>query len=193
LGIERSYVMINVFLYSVYGQGGGERHKKDPGIIAYRNRWLQALLIGSRVRAVIAFGGLADLAWKQWKETPDGDASDVAFLVAMHPTYPEGSSKGDPDKLAEATQRLLVNWNEALESLAAVITEPDVVRPLKLYGTQFEPEDYREIPEMDLPAGLPSWMRGRGGWASRKGETPEEKRATLVVQVPRDFMEGSMS
>src|SRR3954466_415061 len=26
LGIERSYAMVNTFLYSVYGQSGGERH-----------------------------------------------------------------------------------------------------------------------------------------------------------------------
>ena len=158
LGIETSYVMINVFLYSVYGQGGGERHKKDPGIIDYRNRWLDALLIGSRVQAVVGFGGLADLAWKQWKETSDGSAWEVAFTEAMHPTYPEGSSKGDREKLAEATRKLLANWNEALESLAPRISEPDVVHPLKPYGTEFQPEDYREIPEIDVPAGLPSWM-----------------------------------
>src|SRR5512132_3747842 len=32
LGITRSYVFINSFLYSVYGQGGGTRHIADPGI-----------------------------------------------------------------------------------------------------------------------------------------------------------------
>src|SRR5213083_1099827 len=29
LGIDRSYVMINTFLYAVYGQRGGERHRTD--------------------------------------------------------------------------------------------------------------------------------------------------------------------
>src|SRR5205809_2015371 len=37
LGIDRSYVIINTFLYSVYGQWGGNQHKNDAGIIAYRN------------------------------------------------------------------------------------------------------------------------------------------------------------
>ena len=32
LGIERSYVFINTFLYSVYGQSGGTRHIDDPAI-----------------------------------------------------------------------------------------------------------------------------------------------------------------
>ena len=27
LGIDRSYLMVNTFLYSVYGQAGGEQHK----------------------------------------------------------------------------------------------------------------------------------------------------------------------
>ena len=45
LGITRSYVMVNTYLYSVYGQGGGERHKDDPAITAYRNRWLDKLLV----------------------------------------------------------------------------------------------------------------------------------------------------
>src|SRR6187397_2183837 len=44
LGITRSYVFINAFLYSVYGQGGGTRHIADPGIVRYRNRWIDAIV-----------------------------------------------------------------------------------------------------------------------------------------------------
>src|SRR5712692_4394558 len=40
LGITHSYVMINTFLYSVYGQAGGTKHQHDAGIAAYRDRWL---------------------------------------------------------------------------------------------------------------------------------------------------------
>src|SRR5216684_1689188 len=36
LGIDRSYVMINSFLYSVYSQSGGSSHINDPGIATYR-------------------------------------------------------------------------------------------------------------------------------------------------------------
>src|SRR5215472_278477 len=35
LGITRSYAMVNTFLYSVFGQQGGERHKNDPKIAGY--------------------------------------------------------------------------------------------------------------------------------------------------------------
>src|SRR3954465_8121179 len=35
VGVTSGYVMVNTFLYSVYGQGGGERHADDPAIAAY--------------------------------------------------------------------------------------------------------------------------------------------------------------
>ncbi len=63
LGIDSSYVMINTFLYSVYGQGGGDRHRNDPVIAAYRHRWLDALLAGSSVEVVVALGVLAEQAF----------------------------------------------------------------------------------------------------------------------------------
>lgn len=185
LGIDRSYAMVNAFLYSVFGQAAGERHKDDPAIAEYRNRWLDALLVDSAVRTVVAFGRLAGLAWETWKETPPGQAADLTFVQCFHPTFPESSSKGDPQKRAEATQRLLGNWNQALEVLAPAIEDPDTPRPLEPYGSTFSPGDHASIPEFDLPAGLPSWMRGPAGWARRRGATRDEKRATLLVRVPK--------
>ena len=32
VGLSTGYVLVNTFLYSVYGQGGGERHADDPAI-----------------------------------------------------------------------------------------------------------------------------------------------------------------
>ena len=72
LGIQRSYVMVNTFLYSVYGQGGGSRHDDDEAIAAYRNAWLDALLVGSQVTTVASLGQLAAQAYKMWAATqPD--------------------------------------------------------------------------------------------------------------------------
>ena len=53
LGIDHSYVMINTFLYSVYGQGGGERHKDDAGIAGYRNKWLDKLANAKQARPTV--------------------------------------------------------------------------------------------------------------------------------------------
>jgi uracil-DNA glycosylase len=197
LGIDRSYVMVNTFLYSVYGQGGGERHKDDQQIARYRNKWLDALLVDRQVEAVVALGRLADIAFTAWKQTPRGAATDVAFRAITHPTYPESASGSGQLTRAEAMAKMLDNWNEALPVLSAAITTPDVARPLELYGNELLPTDRSPIPEEDLPAGVPPWMRAVESWAVRKNvdeaegpsATPAEvanaKRATIVVKIPR--------
>ena len=55
LGFNRSYVLINTFLYSVFGQGGGARQIKNAAITAYRNQWIKAILDSSPIEAVVAF------------------------------------------------------------------------------------------------------------------------------------------
>ena len=184
LGIESSYVLVNTFLYSVFGQGGGERHADDPAIAAYRNRWLDALLVGTGVEAVVALGRLAGRAFEAWKETPAGQGVDVAFERITHPTAPESSAGGDPERYAEAVAAMLRNWNGALERLRPAVRHPDVDRDLVPYGEALASADYAPIPELDLPAGLPEWMRSRA-WADRRGRTPDLKRASIVVTVPR--------
>ncbi len=59
LGIDRSYVFINTFLYSVYGQTGGTRHIDDPAITTYRNRWIDAIVADQHIEAIITLGQLA--------------------------------------------------------------------------------------------------------------------------------------
>jgi uracil-DNA glycosylase len=185
LGIDTSYVMVNAFLYSVFGQGGGERHADDAAIAAYRNRWLDALVVGGRVEAVVALGRLAGRAFEAWRETPSGRDVEVAFQRITHPTAPESSAAGDPARYAEAVRGMLANWNAGLELLRPAIRHPDVDRDLVPYGEALTDADYAAIPERDLPAGLPAWMRSRA-WADRRGRTPDLKRATVVVTVPRD-------
>jgi uracil-DNA glycosylase len=185
LGIDRSYVMINTFLYSVYGQQGGAQHKDDPGIVSYRNQWLDALLARTAVEAVVALGQLADDAFTKWKSTPTGAQSAVAYQHITHPTQPESSSGGNPQKLATAIAAMLANWNAALQALAPALQHPDTPRPLVPYGTAFGPDDRPPVPPSDLPAGLPAWMASLDGWAARTGATPEAKRATITVTVPQ--------
>jgi uracil-DNA glycosylase len=185
LGIDRSYVMINAFLYSVYGQGGGNRHKKNPAITAYRHRWLEALMAPERIDAVVAFGTLADAAWKTWTTSPAGEASgELAYVHAKHPTWPESSSKGDRVRYRESMERMLGAWNEALERLRPAVAHPDRPGPFEPYGPSLRADETPAIPSADLPAGLPAWMRGGKEWASRVGTTPKKKRAAVVVTVP---------
>jgi len=186
LGIERSYVMVNTFLYSVFGQSGGERHADDPGIAAYRHRWLDALLDGTGVEAVVAFGHLADGAYQTWRATPTGAAYAGAYEHLTHPTQPDASSH-DPAKQAAAMQAMLAQYSAALPRLHAAIAHPDVDRPVVPYADALTDADHAAIPPEDLPAGVPAWMRSLETWARRDGPDVEEKRATLVVRVPADL------
>ena len=68
LGITRSYVLINTFLYSVYGSVPVAA-RKHPGLIAYRHRWLDVLFTGQQIEAVVTLGTLAAEAWELWKAT----------------------------------------------------------------------------------------------------------------------------
>jgi hypothetical protein len=186
LGIDRSYVLVNTFLYSVYGQFSGNKHKDDRGIVTYRNRWLDALVAHNPIEAVIALGGLADGAWTKFKRHAGPAATGLAYAHVTHPTQPESSSGGNRQKLAEATATMLANWNAALEHLHPAVVTPDVARPLVLYGPAFEASERVEIPEQDMPPGTPAWMRGAKSWAHRTGETEAEKRATVTVKVPAE-------
>jgi uracil-DNA glycosylase len=195
LGIDSSYVMINTFLYSVYGQGGGDRHRNDPAIAAYRHRWLDALLAGSSVEVVVALGVLAELAFSDWQATTSGKATAVAFRRITHPTYPEGQRTLPR---AEATKQMLKNWNQALAALRPKVRHPDFPQPTDTYGTALnKARDLAPIPDRDLPPGLPDWMRSLRSWAQREavraGDPAQEKRATVVARIPvseRDWLQG---
>jgi hypothetical protein len=91
---------------------------------------------------------------------------------------------GDPAKLAAAIAAMLANWNTALSRLHPQIAHPDTPGPLTLYGEKFASGDYVEIPEADLPPGLPDWMRSPADWARRTGSTAAAKRATITITIP---------
>jgi len=120
-------------------------------------------------------GNLADTAWHTWKATPNGAASSVPYRKITHPTAPR-----TPQDLVA----MLQNWNAGLQALHPAIQHPDTSRPLVLYGTDFTAAELVEIPEDDMPAGLPAWMRRAEGWAARTGDTTDTKRRTIQITVP---------
>jgi hypothetical protein len=184
LGFDHSYLLINTFLYSVYGQGGGTRHKDDNAIVGYRNLWLDAIFAGSQIEAVLALGQLADDAWQKWRQSATGKTHSPAYQHVTHPTQPESSSGGDRTKLKQAIEAMLANWNQALEQLHPQIVHPDTPGPLVPYGAAFKPDERIEIPEFDLPAGLPAWMRSPKAWANRVGTTAAAKRRNITITIP---------
>jgi uracil-DNA glycosylase len=187
LGITKSYTIINTFLYSVYGsvKAGTAR---DARLVQYRNRWLDALLIGNKVEGVIALGTAAETAWLAWKQTVGGKAFNGAFAALTHPTQPESSSNGDKKKLADATKKLLKNWNTGMQTLSPAIRHPDIATSLVLYGEAWEAGERPAIPEFDMPPGLPSWMHEQDGWAARVGKDPKAKRRNITINVPKGIV-----
>jgi hypothetical protein len=186
LGIDHSYALINTFLYSVFGQGGGNKHRDDKKIAAYRNQWIKALLAPGKIDAVIALGSLATSAWEAWTSSPDGSGSAPKFVHITHPTQPESSAGNNAAKHAAAIKAMLENWNRGLQTLHP-LPHPDHATTLKPYGSSFKANEKIPIPAEDMPAGTPDWMRLDDGWADRPG-TGLKKRATISVTVPRDAL-----
>src|SRR5947208_1921190 len=110
LGIDRSYVLVNTFLYSVYGQGGGQKHIKDQQITDYRNSWLDAIAAHNQLQAVITLGGLADKAYHAW---PGAVGAPWKYATVLHPTYPNSASASGQITKKAAMKRLCDNWNTA--------------------------------------------------------------------------------
>jgi uracil-DNA glycosylase len=183
LGITTSYVMVNTFLYSVYGQGGGQRHADDTAIAGYRNQWLDALLTGTGVTAVVALGSLARTAYRAWAKTRPDDAARLHLAAIKHPTYPESASAQGDISWKDATAALLKDWNDHLPALAAHVA-PEAATRLDPYGQTWEPGDLVAIPAADLPAGVPAWWRALDAWADRTGRDADTKRATITITIP---------
>jgi hypothetical protein len=188
LGVERSYAMVNTFLFSVFGQSGGERHAGDRAIARYRHRWLGAIFDTAPIEAVIALGHLADDAWQRFARTAAGRAVSPAYVHVTHPTQPESASRGNRAKHEQLIAAMLANWNAGLEAIAPAVTHPDRARPLVPYGDAFADGDRIPIPMADLPAGTPPWMAVDDGWAARTGASAAAKRATITVTVPAEVL-----
>jgi uracil-DNA glycosylase len=177
LGVTKRYLLINAFVYGIYNQNMAGPHVNDKAIAKYRHKWLDAMLASGKVQAVVAFGSYADQAWQQYRQTKSGRKVTVAYAHAMHPTAP---GKGTP---VITTAMLLSNWNNALQSLKPSVTKPDVTKALVPYGTDFKTSELPEIPSIDVPPGIPDWMRTTFGWASIAA-TPGDQRANYTVTVP---------
>jgi uracil-DNA glycosylase len=182
LGYDRSYVMLNSFLYSVYDQNSASKHINDPAIADYRNRWFSALIASGSLESVVSFGSLADTAWRGFEKIV-GTAATLAYQHVPHPTSPE-SAGGSPERIKAARAAMLRQWNTAVAALRQAVRHPDAVRPFVPYGADFQPSELVEIPAYDMPAGIPAWMRGTDGWAARTGATTGERRRTITIQVP---------
>lgn len=183
LGIRKRYVILNTYVYSVFGQQGGNAHIHDSAITAYRNLWIAGVLDKSPIDAVVAFGGLARQAWEAWLDSPAAvgrPALHVEFLP--HPTSPTAGGASEA-QAATATATMLVKYNAAIQRIRPLLGATDAAAS-PLYGNAFTDADLPDIPMADLPAGTPTWMSTEEEWAKRVGDTAAIKRRTIQIVVP---------
>lgn len=183
LGITQSYVMVNTYLYSVYGSAPAQ----TQAVADYRNQWLDAIAAHNELDAIVALGSQADHAHHTWAgQTSVAGAADIPYQHITHPTAPESGAASGQGSYPTLVKKLLENWNTGLEALHPHIGHPDSPTPLVPYGDAFQPQDDVEIPAQDMPAGLPTWMRSLEAWADRTGTSADAKRATITITIPTD-------
>jgi uracil-DNA glycosylase len=184
LGIDRSYVMVNTFLYSVFGTAS--KNAAATRIATYRHKWLDAIFAHEPIEAVVALGGLADKAWLKWADTPTGKTVSPTYKHITHPTAPESGAAKNNGNHAALIAKMLANWNEGLQALDPGIAHPDKKRPLVPYGDAFADGEKKPIPMDDLPAGSPEWMAVDDGWADRAGTG--RRRPVITVTAPKSAL-----
>jgi Uracil DNA glycosylase superfamily len=151
LGIRRDYLMVNTFLYPVFGQFVGTLAAltQDPDILGFRNRVLDRIRETNPLQAIVAVGGAARDAVARWP--------GAAGLTVQHITHPSALDHAP----------LLANWNEGLAALRPIVEpEPTIARDETNYGTDWVDGDDEPIPRGDLPFGVPEW-HGAGDHATR--------------------------
>jgi hypothetical protein len=138
---------LNAHLYALY-PGKASRGLKmlpDPTIMTWRNQLYDAAK-GSKLQAIVAFGGQADQAVQLWQ-----GKGDLPFIAIPHP------SSRDQTKLLD-------EWRAAVVTLRGIVTpDPDGDVTVPNYGAEFAETDYARIPSRDLPFGVPSWI-GDDAW-----------------------------
>jgi hypothetical protein len=155
IGITRSYLVLNAFLFSVHGQFDAELRNisLEPQIMGYRNKCFDKVRAENPVQAVIAFGAGAKHAYENWP----GSQQLPAFFLA-HP--------------AAADELVLSDWSQDLQAMADVISpDLDGISDITPYGSAFTADDSLPVPTFDLPFGIPDWHRHGGGRSNRDGNS----------------------
>jgi hypothetical protein len=146
IGLTKSYVMFNTFLYGIKGQMDAVMNAVavEPVILNYRNSLFAKTAAAGTLQAIVSFGNGADLAVTNWPGRPA-----VPWFQLTHPSAPDNI--------------VLPNWNAQLNAMHAAVT-PDSAALVDTtpYGAVFGVNDAAPIPREDLSFGLPEW-HGTGG------------------------------
>ena len=150
LGLTRSYVMFNTFLFGIQSAALTNAVAVDPTITTYRNQLFDLARQTNNFSAVLAFGRYAYLSVTNWP-----GIGSLKIIKLSHPTSPSG---------------VAANWNSQFPAASSLI-QPDTdgqVDPSPYSSTK--PIPGTDIPRDDLPFGIPAWHGTGGGTHSQRGK-----------------------
>jgi hypothetical protein len=104
---------------------------------------------------------------RSWRGPESSPKVEVEYAPLLHPTFPEGS------KQPGAMKTMLAQWNQALPGLRNALSEHDDPPDATPYDTALKKSDRVQIPDRDMPAGTPDFMRSLDQWASREDLLPK--------------------
>jgi uracil-DNA glycosylase len=182
LGITRSYLFVNTFFYTIFGQYGDPLHwlAQDPAspIVRHRHTILDDVLARNDVHLVVAVGNAAKETVVTWVRSRGGacpaGAQDVSRCSggSLDPrtrivgvVHPGGAGKGGSVGAIKAdfvrAAKKIKDWMDA--DPGWLPPDEDGVRGFA------KPYVYRSapIPFRDFPYGFP-WRLGRGGTSSNR-------------------------
>ena len=175
LGLTRSYVCLNAWAYALHPSRAraAEADLDDPIQRDWRNALYDAVT-GPQLQAIVACGGMAQAALRQWSTRPA-----VPLREVPHPS-------------SRDAKRLLDAWRATVADLREVVTpDPDGDNTAANYGSRFTEADYAPVPRGDLPFGAPAflgddaWVRAKPGGAQNSVERPSpDDGHTLIWHAP---------
>ena len=154
LGITRSYIMLNTFLFSVYDQFDAELEQisVEDTIITYRHAFLDRLIEENQIEAIFTMGKGAHHGAGLWP-----GKGDIPVYEFTHPA-------------ALNYAALFSNWNAGIDVMKDVVRPDEDGTPTYAhYGSRWEEGDLPAIPRFDLPFGIPDW-HGTSSRATRDGD-----------------------
>lgn len=200
LGITRSYLFLNTFVYPIFGQYNGVLPKlaqhPDSPIARHRTEILDYVVARNDLQLVIAVGKAAKESVASWIEshggTADPDELELADASVISPNlralgvlHPGGAARGG------AVSKIITDFKAAIGQVETWIdVEPDWL-PADADGTRRPADEYKyrsaAIPFRDFAFGTP-WRLGRGGTSSNRRDSQE---AIQIFGADGDYNERS--
>jgi len=142
LGLTRSYLMLNTFLFGVQSASISTALATDATIMGYRNQLFNYAASTNQLTAILAFGQYAYTSVTNW---PGKGSIPVVHLT--HPTAQSG---------------VAANWNNNFGSAHNAITPDGDGHVDSTPYSLSAPIPSTDVPRRDLPSGVPAW-HGTGG------------------------------